>query len=153
MKPFSLLRWAVLVFAGACSGSEAAAPTPPPAVSHDAEGSWGQNNHGVLTPGTLFLIAVTEKSGVITGTGSFAGEAAPYGRLVVTGTVEQVSLKLKIVYIFEPTLFPTLGPDTAQLVGVLTNRDQIDGELTRNGISTPISLVRLTIGDPPLGDR
>jgi hypothetical protein len=109
----------------------------PPAVTHDAEGSWGPDNHGVLNPGNTFLIAMTEALGTISGTGSFAG------------TVIGVSLRLQIVYIAEPTIFPKLAPDTAHLDAVLTNRDQIDGRLTRDGISNTISFIRLKVGDRP----
>src|SRR5690348_2492798 len=120
----------------ACSKSEVT-PPPPPAVDHDAQGSWGQNTNGMITPGNSFVMSMTESSGTITGVGSFAGEAGPYGGLTVTGSVAHDSLHLQIVYVAEPHVFPSLAPDTAQFAGVLTNRDQIDGQLTLNGSTQP----------------
>ncbi|HEX4684427.1 MAG TPA: hypothetical protein VH277_17040 [Gemmatimonadaceae bacterium] len=118
-------------------------------MDHDAQGSWGENSHGVITPGFTFLMALNESGGVIGGTGSFAGEAGPYGGLAVSGAVANDSLHLQIIYVAEPHVFPSLQPDTARFTGVLTNRDQIDGEMTRNGSTFPLGLIRLKIGDPP----
>lgn len=141
---------AIAAFVGGCGGaSNDTTTSPPPAVDHDAEGSWGFDNHGQVIPGNSFLFAVRESSGLISGTGSFAGEAGPYGGLVVSGTVAQDSLHLSIVYVPEPTVFPSLRPDTARFAGVLTNRDHIDGELTRGGNTSPVSFVRLVVGDRP----
>lgn len=130
----------------ACS-SEPTALLPPP-VDHDAQGSWGQDTRGVLVPGFSFVLALTESNGSITGVGSYAGEAGPYGALRVTGTVTQDSVDLQIVYIAEPTVFPMLRPDTAQFAGVLTNKNQVGGRLTRGGTAQPFDLVRLAISDP-----
>jgi hypothetical protein len=130
----------------ACS-SEPTVLLPP--VDHDAEGSWGYDTHGALNPGNSFVVALTESNGTITGGGSFAGEAGPYGSLTVTGTVNQDSVNLRIVYIAEPTVFPKLRPDTALFAGVLTNKNQIVGSRTRGGLTLPFGLVRLTIGDRP----
>ncbi len=137
---------ASLIVATACSGSESTQPIRP--ADHDAQGSWGQNTGTVLVPGNSFLIAMTESSGAIAGTGSFAGEAGPYGSLSVSGAVAGDSLHLTIIFVYEPHVFPQLQPDTAQFVGRLTNRDQIDGLLTRRAATGPLGLVRLTVGDP-----
>jgi hypothetical protein len=131
----------------ACS-SDPAGLLPPP-VDHDAQGSWGQDNHGALTPGNSFVMALTESSGTITGVGSFAGEAGPYGALRVAGTVADDSVHLQIVYVPEPTVFPQLRVDTAQFAGVLTAKDHIAGRLAHDGTTQPFDLVRLTIDDPP----
>jgi hypothetical protein len=136
---------ATLMVGAACSGSESTGPIPP-AVDHDAQGSWGQNSGGVPTPGNFFLIAMTESAGMIAGTGSFA--AAPYGSLSVGGAVANDSLHLRIIFLFEPNIFPQLRPDTALFLGRLTNRDQIDGMLTSHGVTRPLGLVRLQVNDP-----
>jgi hypothetical protein len=135
-----------LVFVCSCSGDKVAAPIP--AVDHDAQGSWRENTGGVLTPGSSFIITMTESSGAVAGVGSFTGEAGPFGTLVVSGTVANDSLHLQIVYLFDPHVFPSLQPDTARFAAVLTNRDRIDGELTRGGTSSPFGLLRLMIDDP-----
>jgi hypothetical protein len=129
----------------ACSGESVVASTPP--VNHDVEGSWSMDFTG--TPGNSFILALTESSGSISGTGSFAGEAGPFGALAVSGTVANDSLHLQIIYRFEPTVFPNLHPDTAQFTGVLSTRDKIDGTLTRDGTPRSFELIRLRIGDPP----
>jgi hypothetical protein len=146
MRFITAVVLASLMVGTACSGSESAEPIPP-AGDHDAQGSWGQNNGGVVFPGTSFLIAMTESSGTIAGTGSFAGEAAPYGSLSVSGTVAGDSLHLRIIFVFEPHVFPQLQPDTTQFIGRFTNRDQIDGLLTRGAATGPFGLVRLQVGD------
>ena len=148
MKFIPALLLASLMAGTACSGNESSEPIPP-AVDHDAQGSWGPNNGGVVIPGNSFLISIAESAGTIAGTGSFAGEAGPYGSLVVSGTVANDSLHMRIIYVFEPHVFPQLQPDTAQFVGRLSNRDQIDGLLTRRGVTSPLGLVRLKIGDAP----
>lgn len=138
---------ASLMVGAACSGRDSTGPIPP-AVDHDAQGSWGQKNVGVF-PGNSFLIAMTESSGTIGGTGSFSGEAGPYGSLVVSGAASNDSLHLRIIYVYEPNVFPQLRPDTAQFIGRLTSRDQIDGELTRRGVTSAFALIRLRNGDRP----
>jgi hypothetical protein len=131
----------------ACSGGPAALLPAP--VDHDAQGSWGQDAHGVVVPGNSFIMALTESNGTINGAGSFAGEAGPYGSLRVTGTVGRDSVDLQIVYVFEPTVFPKLQPDTTKFAGVLTDKNHLEGQLTRGGTTQRFDLVRLTIGDPP----
>ena len=132
---------AALSAAAACSNRDTTAPTVS-VLDHDAQGSWDENNFGVLSPGNSFAVALTESSGVIVGTGSFAGEAGPFGGLTISGTVAEGVLNLRIVYVFQPTVFPQLAPDTAQFVGVLTTKDRIDGFLTRRGITTEFGLLR-----------
>ena len=150
MRCNRLVVAAIALLVGACGGAGNDGTTsPPPAVDHDAEGSWGLDNHGQVIPGSSFLFAVRESSGVISGTGSFSGEAGPYGGLVVSGTVAHDSLHLNIVFVPEPTVFRSLAPDTARFAGMLTNRDHIVGEFTRGGNTSPVSFVRLVVGDPP----
>jgi len=136
----------LLVFGVACS-SDMSAPGPRP-VDHDVQGSWGENTNGAFFPGNSFLVALSESGGAIVGTGTYAGEAGPRGALAVSGTVANDSVRLAIVYIADPTLFPQLKPDTAHFVGVLTSHDRIDGNLTRAGFANPFGLVRLVVGAP-----
>jgi hypothetical protein len=147
MKFIPALLVASLMIGNACSGSESTEPIPP-AVDHDAQGLWGPNNGGMLIPGTSFLISISESSGTIAGTGSFVAEAGPYGSLAVSGAVANDSLHLRIIYVYEPHVFPQIQPDTAQFAGRLTKRDQIDGLLTRRGVTGPFGLLRLQVSDP-----
>lgn len=131
----------------ACAGD--ASTSIAPAVDHDAEGSWSPDNGGMIVPGNSWLIAIREASGVVDGTGSFAGEAGPFGALAVSGTVAHDSVHLRIIYVYEPTVFPHLAPDTAQFDGVLVSRDRIDGQLTRGGFTGwPYRLMRVVATDP-----
>lgn len=145
MKNFSgILIGACAIIMG-CSDSSSTAPRIPP-VDHDVQGSWGEQ---FSVPGNSFLMSLVESSGVVTGTGSFAGEAGPFGSLAVSGTVANDSLRLRIIYNFEPHTFPTIAPDTAQFVGRLVATDTIDGQITRRETTSPFQVVRLKIGDPP----
>jgi hypothetical protein len=134
-------------FLGACSRDATPVFVPPP-VGHDVQGSWRQNDAG--PPGTFFLVVLSESSGTVSGSGSFGGEAAPAGGLAESGSVANDSLRLQIVYRFDPTTFPTLPPDTAQFVGALAARDTINGSLTRDGFTSALTLVRIPLAvDPP----
>lgn len=133
---------AALSAAAACSSRDTTSPTLS-VHDHDVQGSWDENTFGGLTPGNSFTVALTESSGVIAGTGSFAGEAGPFGTLSISGTVADGLLDLRIIYLFEPTVFPQVAPDTAEFAGVLTTKDRIDGFLTRRGIRTEFGLLRL----------
>jgi hypothetical protein len=137
---------ASFMFAAACSSGSTAPPAP---MDHDVEGSWSQNTNGVLTPGSSFLVALHESGGVVVGTGTFAGEAAPFGAVAVSGNVAHDSLGLAIVFTANTALFPQLKPDTAQFVGALTTRDRIDGTLTQRNIASAFGLMRIVVGDPP----
>ena len=131
--------------AAGCAASSTTSPRVPP-TDHDLQGSWGQP---FMLAGNSFLMSLTESSGVVTGTGSFAGEAGPYGGLVVSGTIAAEAVRLQIIYNFEPHLFPTLGPDTAQFIGTLVTKDSVAGQLTHRGQTGALQLVRLRLGDPP----
>jgi hypothetical protein len=135
--------------AAGCSHRDTIGPTLS-VGDHDAQGSWNENTFGVLSPGNSFSVALTESSGVIGGAGSFSGEAGPFGALSISGTVADGVLNLRFVYLFDPTVFPQLAPDTAQFVGVLTTRDRIDGFVTRRGVRTEFGLLRRSLGDPIL---
>src|SRR3954471_20869815 len=136
----------VLAALTACS-HDASTPLEP-AVDHDAEGSWAPDNGGAIFPGNSWIVSMRETSGIITGTGAFSGEAGPFGGLEVSGTVVNDSVHLRIVYVYEPTVFPRLVPDTAQFDGLLVSRDRIHGRLGREGGFTPFRLLRAVPYDP-----
>ena len=139
-----------LILGVACSrveSTEVAPPVPLP-VDHDAQGSWGIDNHGAIIPGNSFVLNLYEFSGTIIGNGSFAFEAGPWGTLSATGSVAHDSLQLQIVYAYElPAVH--VKPDTTHFAGVLTTRDQIDGRLTRAGSTSDFDMLRLPAVNPP----
>lgn len=79
------------------------------------------------------MLDLTEMSGALTGTGTFAVEAGAGGTLAASGTVRSDSLHLQIVFLFDPR-FTALEPDTAGFQRVLVARDTILGMLTRPGL-------------------
>ena len=147
MRGLSRLLIGACAMVAGCSSASSTGPRVLP-TDHDVRGSWGEQFSPPL-PGNTFLMVLTETSGVITGTGSFAGEAGPYGGLAVSGTVAMGSVRLQIIYNFEPHVFPNLHPDTAQFGGTLTAPDTIIGQLMRDGSTGSLQLTRLRIGDPP----
>jgi hypothetical protein len=118
--------------------------TYPLGTAADVTGSWGEDFGSKLFPGNSFLMALQNSGDQVTGTGSYAGEAGPYGGLVVSGTAVGDSVHLQVVFVPNATTFPQLPPDTAHFEGMLITRDRIDGTLVRFGAtSTPFTLVRL----------
>ena len=129
----------------ACS-HDTTQPSTQPGPS-DVTGSWTEN-FGVTIPGVQFLLALRDSASVVTGTGTWANEAGPSGSLVANGSAVADSIHLRIIYVPNPT-FVGLKPDTAQLEGVLTTRDRIDGTLRRSSLpASTIQLVRVKVGDP-----
>jgi hypothetical protein len=98
---------------------------------------------GGVAPGSSLLLAMTEASGVVTGSGTSTGEAIAPASVVVMGTVAHQALDLRMVFIADPSLAPGARPDTTHSVGVLSSRDRIDGTLTRsNGTAFALRLIR-----------
>jgi hypothetical protein len=137
-----LIGWSAVSFGSSCTAGDPMGPVP---VEHDVEGEWHEPG---LFPGSAFLIALTETAGVVTGTGTFAGEARAGGTLAISGSVRNDSLHLQVIFQYDPR-FPGLQPDTASFDGVLAARDTIDGTLTGGAIPESIQLTRLRAGDPP----
>lgn len=151
MNRFHLALVTAIALSVSCSNSDAT--SPPPAVDHDAVGSWVQDNHGSIFPGSSFTVMLIESSGQVTGTGTFAGEAGPFGTLSVSGTVANKALALRIVSQVDPQVFPGLGPDTEQYVGMLIDRDHIAGQVTRGGTTSAFDLVRAKSANAATGAR
>ena len=117
-------------------------------VDDDLQGSWGQYA-GTPHPGTEFIMGLVVSSGTVTGTGTFAGEAGPFGALAISGSVARDTVHLQVVYNFDPQ-FRALHPDTAHFSGVLSAADTLAGTLVRGGAADTVTYVRLRISDPPL---
>lgn len=130
-----------LLAAQGCSSGEALTATP--IGDLDVTGSWTLNHDGPVVPGSSFVMTMSDSSGTVSGGGSFAGEAGPFGTLRVRGIHAQDSLRIQIVYDFDSKVFPSLHPDTADFAGKLTSRDHIDGTVTRDGSTSPIGFVRV----------
>src|SRR5690349_6557590 len=146
MKHYTLLSACALACSlVACSGDRLTSHGTPT----DLNGSWGEDFGTNFMPGISFVTSLSESGGVVTGTGSYAGEAAPYGAVNVSGSGAGDAVHLRIIYVPDAVVFPQLTPDTAQFDGVLTTRDLIDGMLTRAGSSHAFALIRLHNGDRP----
>jgi hypothetical protein len=145
MKHYAMLFSGVLACAvAACSGDRLTAHGTP----GDLNGSWGEDFGSQVVPGMSFVTALNESGGTVTGTGSYAGEAGPFGALDVSGSAAGDGVHLRFIYVPDPATFPQLKRDTVQFDGVLTTRDHIDGTATRAGITSPFALMRLHVGDP-----
>jgi hypothetical protein len=140
-----LIGAAAAVAACSADAGPVAGSVPPPDGA--IEGSWGLDPT-VVAAGTEFLMSLRDSAGVVSGTGTFAGEAGPQGALQLSGMVQNDSLHLLVVYLLDPRL-GAAPPDTGRLAGVLTTADAIDAMLADGGITRSIHLVRLKIGDPP----
>lgn len=124
----------------ACSDSAVTAPIHP--TDSDVSGAWVQPFGGV--PGNSLDWNLTAASGAVTGTGTFRGEAGPFGTLAISGNVANDTLRLKVIYNYDATTFPSLHPDTAQFVGVLASRDDMIGKYTRQTQTSDLHMVRPT---------
>jgi hypothetical protein len=98
-----------------------------------------------LAPVFAFHSTLTDALGVLSGTGSFSGEAGPVGTLAVTGTVANDSLQLRIIATTTSTPLAIPPTDTETFVGVLSTTDQIDGTLTAGGRVQAVRLIRSTL--------
>jgi len=137
----------IAVFLAAACSHDTTQPSTQPGPS-DVTGSWTEN-FGVTIPGVQFLLALHDSGSVVVGTGTWANEAGPSGSLVANGTAVKDSIHLQVIYVPNAT-FGGLKPDTAQLEGVLTTHDRIDGTLRRSSLpQSTIQLVRVQVGDSP----
>jgi hypothetical protein len=128
---------------GACSD----ALGPRHGTAADLNGLWNEDVASATIPSNSFSIGLQISSDVVTGQGSYWGEAGPAGSLDISGTAQADEVHLRVVYTPNAAVFPQLKPDTAQLDGVLTTRDRIDGTLIRGGAAQSFALVRFR-GDP-----
>lgn len=143
-----LIAAVATIAAAACSADSGRLTGPVSPPPDDAiAGSWGLDP-AMLFPGTEFQMTLSDSSGVVTGVGSFAGEAGPQGALQLSGTVQNDSLHLQVIYLLDPRFGQSL-PDTGHLTGVLVARDTLNAAIMNAGSVWSVRLVRLKIGDPP----
>ena len=135
-----------ILFACACALGACSDALSPHGTATDLNGMWSEDFGSDVHAGFAFSFGLRDSADVVSGQGSYAGEAGPYGMLDISGTAHTDSVHLRIIYI-PNVVFPQLAQDTAQFDGVLTTRDRIDGTLIRAGSSRSFSLVRL-LGDP-----
>src|SRR5690242_10744827 len=96
MKHYTLLAACALACAlAACSGDRLTSHGTPT----DLNGMWTEDFGNDFVPGISFVTSLSESAGVVTGTGSYAGEAAPYGALDVDGSGVGDSVHLRIIYV------------------------------------------------------
>jgi hypothetical protein len=136
---------AIAALAIACS-DDTTQPSLKPGPT-DLTGAWSVGLGGTV-PGVLFALSLRDSGQVVTGTGTWANEAGPNGTLVANGTAADDAVHLRIIYL-PNALFVGLKPDTAQLDGVLTTHDRIDGTLRRGSLPpSTIQLVRTMPVEP-----
>ena len=93
-------------------------------------------------------MSLRDSAGVVSGVGTFAGEAGPQGALELLGLVQNDSVHLQVVYLFD-SQFGQAKPDTGTLTGLLVATDSMDVAIMNAGSTWRVRLVRLKIGDPP----
>jgi CBS domain-containing protein len=143
---YRLLIGAVIATAGCSTDSNRVTGPVPPPPDEAIEGSWGLDP-AVVDPGSEFLMSLRDSAGVVSGTGTFAGEAGPFGGLRVSGVVQNDSVHLLVVYVLDPS-FGTFPGDTGRLAGLLTARDTLDATITQGGFTRAVRLTRLQIANP-----
>src|SRR6185437_9708295 len=147
MRPIHrfLIGGALAIAACSTDSSRLAGPVSPPPDDAIA-GSWGLDP-SVLSPGTEFLMSLRDSAGVVSGVGTFAGEAGPQGALKLSGVVQNDSVHLQVVYVLDPQ-FGQAQPDTGTLAGQLVPTDSMEAAIMNAGATWKVRLVRLRIGDP-----
>ena len=140
-----LIGGAVATAACGADSSRLAEPVPPPDGA--IAGSWGVDPTLVLA-GTQFLMSLRDSAGVVTGVGSFAGEAGPQGSLELSGVVQNDSVHLRVIYLFDSQLGQA-PPDTGSLAGELIAADTLSAAIVNSGSTWRVRLVRLRTSDPP----
>ena len=143
MRHYHIVLAATVLLSAACSSDRATAPP----VENEVQGSWELDTQGALIPGISYFLTLDESAGVVSGTGTFTGEAAPFGTLVANGTAAGDSLHMRIIAVYDPTTFPQLLPDTAQFDGELVDVNHIHGQLDdeRRGTTEALNLMRVPI--------
>ena len=108
------------------------------APSWPVTGTW---IHDYQIPGMGFGMTLSTNAGVVSGTGTWSGEACCSGTVSVTGTITDGLLELDIT---ETATAGSLIPPIVSHFEGRASRDVLSGTLTVNGQSTPYSYQRMT---------
>jgi hypothetical protein len=114
------LVWLVAALAMGCSGAE---PFLGPA---SIDGRWG--HPGISVPGNFFEMDLTSTGSTVSGSGSYAGEAGPFGTLAVAGTVDGLVVHLDLTFSEQ---LPRAGNTTIEhFDGHFTSTNVLEGSIT-----------------------
>jgi hypothetical protein len=112
--------WLLALLMMGCSGAE---PFLGPA---SIDGRWGLP--GVSVPGNSFEMDLTSTSSAVSGSGSYAGEAGPFGTLAVAGTVDGLVVHLDLTFNEQ---LPRPGHTTMEhFDGQFTSANVLEGSIT-----------------------
>jgi hypothetical protein len=112
--------WLVAALAMGCSGAE---PFLGPA---SIDGRWG--DPGTSVPGNSFEMDLTSTGSAVSGNGSYAGEAGPFGTLAVAGTVQGLVVRLDLTFTEQA---PRPGHTTIEhFDGRFTSASVLEGSIT-----------------------
>lgn len=110
--------WLLALLAVGCSGAD---PFTGPAV---IDGRWAEP---FSFPGSSLGFDVTSSGSTVSGSGSYAGEAGPFGSLTVTGTVSGIEVHLDLTFTEQ---LPRPGNTTTEhFDGMFTSFDVIEGSI------------------------
>lgn len=138
MRIVMLLAAGALAALAGCSSTDATGPITP--IDAAVNGTWNEALP-VSAVGNSLQWTLRDSSGVITGTGRWAGEAGPFGTLSLNGAVAGDSVRFNITFVPD-TIFKGLPPSTGRFVGVLSAVDEMSGDLTRAGNTSSVRFVR-----------
>jgi len=111
------LSVAALVAAAGCTASESYLAAPE--ASRLLAGTWAEDT---TVPGVSFVLSLTTRDTLVSGTGTYAIEAGRSGTLSVTGTVTGSRVTLNIVYDYGPvSYFEGAPPTSSGLAGAMKN--------------------------------
>jgi len=111
--------WLIALLAMGCSGAEQF--LGPASIN----GRWGLS--GVSVPGNFFEMDLTSAGSTVSGSGSYAGEAGPFGTLAVAGTVDGPTVHLDLTFTEQ---LPRVGNTaTDHFDGHFTSANVIEGSI------------------------
>ena len=114
------LVWLVAALVMGCSGAESF--LGPASI----DGRWG--HPGISVPGNFFEMDLTSTGSTVSGSGSYAGEAGPFGTLAVAGTVDGLVVHLDLTFSEE---LPRAGHTTLEhFDGQFTSANVLEGSIT-----------------------
>ena len=120
---------AVLAIGTAVACGDTVAPVTADAIV----GTWGRANQ-VVTPGEWLYFTLARNNVTVTGSGNWAGEAAPFGKVSVDGTIVSDSVHLTLTFTYD-TLFHGLAPYHAVFDGRFASTLSLVGSITYDGQS------------------
>ena len=122
-----------LVSVAACSSSGL---TDPNTIAADLRGTWTQTGLGV---GSSRVFTLQVMGTTVTGTGSYAGEAGPFGNMTITGSITGARISLD---------FAQDDDITFHLNATLSSSRMLTGTLLNGSDSAAATFQKIQV-DPP----